>query len=166
MEAPGEQPARSGRVAAWRRGFAGERARWLAACLTAIVAAALLLPDPGPLPALRFWTFDHYQISFPRHRKVEAVTIVDIDDRSIQAIGQWPWPRDVLADLVDRVAGASRRAIPSDVLFAEPDRMARGAIAAALRARDPDLSKQLARLRPHDEALAAALRRARAVLGV
>src|SRR5688572_8466189 len=147
MEAPGEQPARPGRVAAWRRGFAGERARWLAVCLTAIVAAALLLPDPGPLPALRFWTFDHYQIYLPRHRKVEAVTIVDIDDRSIQAIGQWPWPRDVLAELVDRVAAAGPRAVAFDVLFAEPDRMSPDAIAAALRGRDPDLSKQLARLK-------------------
>ena len=49
--------------------------------------------------------------------------IVDIDEESLKEIGQWPWPRTVLADLVDKLAANGAAAIGFDIVFPEPDRM-------------------------------------------
>jgi len=48
--------------------------------------------------------------------------IVDIDDRSLEAFGQWPWPRDLLARLCTIVNQGSPRAVGMDILLSEPDR--------------------------------------------
>ncbi len=67
--------------------------------------------------------FDQYQRWRPRERGAERlVRIVDIDDESIQRLGQWPWPREAMAKLVDRLVDAKAAAICFDVLFSEPDR--------------------------------------------
>ncbi len=51
-----------------------------------------------------------------------AVVIVDIDEKSLGRIGQWPWRRDVMARLVRRVRDAGARVIGFDIVFPEPDR--------------------------------------------
>jgi adenylate cyclase len=51
-----------------------------------------------------------------------AVVIVDIDEKSLKEHGQWPWPRDLLADLTSRIYAASPRVVGFDILFAETDR--------------------------------------------
>ncbi|MBI5558634.1 MAG: adenylate/guanylate cyclase domain-containing protein [Deltaproteobacteria bacterium] len=51
-----------------------------------------------------------------------AVVVVDIDDASLAAIGQWPWPRNTVAALVARIHEAGARVIGFDLIFAEPDR--------------------------------------------
>lgn len=61
------------------------------------------------------------------------IVIVAIDDRSLAAVGPWPWPRQVQAALVDRIASASPRVIGIDVLLSEPREPAGDtALAAAL----------------------------------
>lgn len=50
------------------------------------------------------------------------VVIVDIDEKSLAALGQWPWPRNVMADLVQKIGTAGARSIGFDMVFAEPDR--------------------------------------------
>jgi HD-GYP domain-containing protein (c-di-GMP phosphodiesterase class II) len=47
---------------------------------------------------------------------------VDVDERSLSAIGQWPWPRDLIGKLVDRMRDLGASTIALDILFAEPDR--------------------------------------------
>lgn len=51
-----------------------------------------------------------------------AVTIVDIDEKSLRRFGQWPWPRDIVAGLVETIYRAEPLAVGFDILFAEPDR--------------------------------------------
>lgn len=48
--------------------------------------------------------------------------VVDIDDVSLAAVGQWPWPRYRIAEMLRRIADAKPAAIGLDVLFPEPDR--------------------------------------------
>ncbi|ATE65955.1 CHASE2 domain-containing protein [Rhizorhabdus dicambivorans] len=50
----------------------------------------------------------------------DDIVIVAIDNRSLQAIGRWPWPRRVHAQALDRLAEAKPRAVGYDVLFVEP----------------------------------------------
>lgn len=51
----------------------------------------------------------------------DAIVIVAIDDKSIEAIGRWPWRRTVLAAVVDRIAAGAPRALGLDVILTEPD---------------------------------------------
>lgn len=48
--------------------------------------------------------------------------LVDIDEKSIAEVGQWPWPRYQLARLVENLTLDGAAAIGLDILLAEPDR--------------------------------------------
>ena len=50
------------------------------------------------------------------------MAIVDVDDRSLSSIGQWPWRRDVVGRLITRLRDAGASAIALDIIFAESDR--------------------------------------------
>ncbi len=50
-----------------------------------------------------------------------APALIDIDDASLAAVGQWPWPRHVVAKLVDNLTEAGAAAIGLDIIFSEPD---------------------------------------------
>lgn len=50
------------------------------------------------------------------------VVVVDLDEKSLQAVGQWPWPRNVFGDMVRQIGAAKPRAVGFDIVFAEPDR--------------------------------------------
>jgi adenylate cyclase len=78
-------------------------------------------PD-GPLANLRNWVFDAYERNWPTPRPPNQILVIDIDSDSISHIGQWPWPRDELARLVEIAAAA--RVIGIDLLLTEPDRLA------------------------------------------
>lgn len=48
------------------------------------------------------------------------ILLVTIDDQSLKKLGQWPWPRSVHADLIDRLSAARPAGILFDVIFSEP----------------------------------------------
>ncbi|MNU40807.1 Alkaline phosphatase synthesis sensor protein PhoR [compost metagenome] len=68
-----------------------------------------------------------------------SIVIIAIDDRSLNALGRWPWPRTVHAALVDRLNQAQPRAVAYDVLFTEPEAGDPALAAALARARDVHL---------------------------
>src|SRR3546814_12781657 len=59
--------------------------------------------DPPPLRTLRLKTFDLYQTLKPRQAQPQPIIVVDIDDETLAAFGQWPWPRTLVARLVDQL---------------------------------------------------------------
>jgi adenylate cyclase len=92
--------------------------------LVLVIAVVLRFNEPPVVEQLRNLAFDAYQRIKPRPLGEAPVRIVDIDEESLKQIGQWPWPRDILAQLVDKLTEAGAAAIAFDVLFAEPDRLA------------------------------------------
>ena len=58
--------------------------------------------------------------------------IVDIDEKSLSVIGQWPWPRTTVRDLLLELTSKGAAAVAFDVLFAEPDRTSLEAIVKQL----------------------------------
>ena len=66
--------------------------------------------------------FDIYQKAAPREAGNVPIRVVDIDDGSLSQIGQWPWPRTVVAQLVDKLREARAAVVAFDIDFAEPDR--------------------------------------------
>src|SRR5260370_13176729 len=80
--------------------------------------------DPLPLEELRLRTFDTYQKLAPRPLMPSPPAVVlDIDEQSLSAFGQWPWPRTLVADLITRLTKLGAAAIAFDIIFAEPDRL-------------------------------------------
>ncbi len=79
--------------------------------------------EKGLFPELRLSLFDAYQKTQPRIRETAPVTIVAIDEESLQRFGQWPWPRDLVAHLLTNIAELGPVSMGMDVIFAEPDRL-------------------------------------------
>jgi len=137
------------------------------ACLAFIVA--LRAWDPGPVQLLRDLAFDTYQRTKPRQQNVaeSLVRIVDIDDESLTRHGQWPWPRTLIAEMVDKLTAAKVAVIGFDVVFAEPDRLSPGRLIKSWP-RTRELEALLAKadtLPDNDKVLAEAVARANVVTG-
>ncbi|GAB5388187.1 MAG: adenylate/guanylate cyclase domain-containing protein [Alphaproteobacteria bacterium] len=75
------------------------------------------------LGALRNAVFDTYQQLWPRETQWETVRIVDIDEESLEKLGQWPWSRRTMAQIVDNLSAANAGVIGFDIVFSEPDRI-------------------------------------------
>lgn len=141
----------------------------LALGIVAVLAlAAARLLDPAPVRELRFAQFDAAQRLMPRPLADLPIRVVDIDDESLTRIGQWPWPRDRLATLTQRLNEAGAAAIAFDVVFAEADRLSPSRILSEVTRRGVDaaLTGALERLPDNDALFAAALREAPSVLGM
>lgn len=128
------------------------------------VLLVLALPD-GPFPGLQPALFDAYQKAMPRERKSTAVQIVAIDEASLKRYGQWPWPRDRLAALLERMARQQPLAIGLDIFMPEPDATSPEALAARLPDDAAALKSALQAMPRHDAQLAGAMRAVPVVLG-
>ncbi len=121
--------------------------------------------DPAPLRYLRTRTFDLYQSIQPRERVSTPVVIVDIDEDSLAHLGQWPWPRTLLASLVDALFEGGAAMVAFDVVFPEPDRASPGEVADALPDLDPRTAERLRQLPSNSERFARAMGGGPVVLG-
>ena len=136
------------------------------ACLALLIGfAALRVLDPAPVEELRVRTFDGYQRIDPRKKIARPVTIVDIDDKSLEKLGQWPWPRTRIADLITELTRLGAVVIAFDVVFSEPDRLNPDAVADTLRNLDEATRERLRALPSNDQVFADAIRASRVVLG-
>jgi len=86
------------------------------------VALALRVTASDLLERLSLVCFDLYQKAAPREPGDAPIRVVDIDDKSLSKIGQWPWSRTVIAQLIDKLREAGAAVIAFDIDFAEPDR--------------------------------------------
>ena len=135
-------------------------------CVVLLIAlAALRIADAPALQELRLRSFDTYQVIKPRVKTATPVTIVDIDEKSIQNYGQFPWPRTLLADLVDKLRKAGAIVIAFDVVFPEPDRLNPAIAANSFAGLDDETRARLKALPSNDQVFADAIRRSRVVLG-
>jgi adenylate cyclase len=126
---------------------------------------ALRLADPRPVEELRLRAFDFFQVLRPRPEKARPVIIVDIDEASLKAIGQWPWPRTIVADLITKITQAGAIATGFDIIFAEPDRMSPAVAEKSFRGIDEETRAKLDTLPSNDDVLADAIKHSRVVLG-
>ena len=80
--------------------------------------------EPTFVEQLRHRVFDEYQRLKPRvYSNDIPVRILDIDDESLSRVGQWPWPRDVMAEIVARLNELGASAVVFDMVFSQPDRL-------------------------------------------
>lgn len=106
-----------------------------------LLAAGLALFRPTSVTSLDDAVYDTVLRWAHTKPPGDGVVIIDVDERSLSAIGQWPWRRDLIGRLIGRLREEGASIIALDIIFAEPDRYER------------------------DDELAEALRQGRVVLG-
>jgi len=75
------------------------------------------------LDSLDRWLYDQRLAAGLPDERDDRIVIVQVDEQSVAALGQWPWQRDVMARLVDELHDRQRAAaIGIDAVFAEPQR--------------------------------------------
>jgi len=145
------------------------KARYLYVVLVlAILAGATLIriADPFFVQALRLIAFDSYQQLGPAEFDPELpVRIVDVDEESLSRIGQWPWSRTVMANLVDKLTAAGAAVIGFDMLFSEADRTSPEQTLKGMTPEEAAAFKPLIEGKPtHDELFAEAIARSPVIL--
>jgi len=88
----------------------------------------------APLQYLNRAAYDQLSKLFAEDRDAADVQVVSIDEASLAALGQWPWPRYRVAELLSRIAAAQPGAIAVDILFSEPDRTSLSALQHTFKA--------------------------------
>jgi adenylate cyclase len=135
-------------------------------CLALLIGlAALRIADPAAIEELRVRTFDTFQVIDPRVKTAKPVAIVDIDEKSLAKLGQWPWSRTRIADLITNLTKLGAVVIAFDIVFAEPDRLNPDVAADTIRNLDEETRAKLRALPSNDQIFADAMRRSRVVLG-
>lgn len=132
----------------------------LIACLLCILAA-------GSVPHGIFGTsanvlFDFYARVGAARPMSPDIVVVDIDDESLRRIGQWPWPRDRLAHLIDTASGA--RVVGIDILLTERDRLSPASLLDQWPTLPAEARHALAALPDTDALLAASMAQVPVVL--
>jgi len=132
--------------------------------ITIIFGASIYLFDPVHLQILRNATFDQFQRWQPRKYQDASVKIIDIDDESLKRLGQWPWPRTRIAQLVSLLQAATPAAIAFDIIFAESDRTSPQSI-LDLWPISSEYRRLLSKMPDHDQVFADIVSNGKVVLG-
>lgn len=152
VEDPGPSRPRS---SALRRG----------AVMLALTLGVTAFTDPGIETGLRVAWFDSCQRLLPRERTGDPVVIVEIDEKSLTQLGQWPWPRTRLAGLIDAIAEAAPAVIAVDALFPEPDRYSPNILSLQLGLAPAETTRLVETIPDSDARFARAVADAPVVLG-
>lgn len=80
---------------------------------------------------MQYVVFDQFNQLHPR-QPTNDITIVDIDEESLEKLGQWPWPRSVVGELTTKLKDMGAASIVFDMVFSEPDRTSPSLIAERL----------------------------------
>ncbi len=110
MSAPIDTTSRRGRV-------------FLCGLIPVILTAIVAVYRPGFFPRLDDSVYDMIMRSGSIQPPGKGVVIVDIDERSLTELGQWPWRRDVIGKLIKRLRDMGASVIGMDIIFAEADRL-------------------------------------------
>ena len=123
----------------------------------AIILAFFPLLNPlGVFTDLRLTSFDTLQVLFPRVTlEDDPVIVIDIDDESLNRLGQWPWSRNALASLTDKTQLSAVTGF--DIVFAEPDRTGSKELQEIYK-QEPELVRILEKTADHDETFASSIK--------
>ena len=139
--------------------------------LLACSHAAEIIPS-NTLERLDIFFYD-LRVRVQKPKLDPRVVIVDIDEKSLNEIGRWPWSRNVFADIIDNLTDYYQvRAVGLDIQFSEPDLSSGYTTLEALSRNElkdvPSFESKLAELKPqldYDQRFAKAIQGKPVVLG-
>ena len=123
--------------------------RVVLAWLAMTIIAVLLTWELGE--RMRRGVFDSWQAIAPRDLSATDLRVVMIDERSIEALGPWPWPRYHLARLTEELTDRRAQVIAFDILFSERDRISPDIFLNLYRELSPGAAAEVQALQPMDQ---------------
>jgi signal transduction histidine kinase len=109
-------------MAASPAGAVRRRRLLVAGLIPSVACAALAVYPPAFLSRLDLNVYDTLLGIVGFTPPLDRVVVVDVDDRSLSSVGQWPWRRDVMAQLIARLRALGAKTIALDIIFSEADR--------------------------------------------
>jgi adenylate cyclase len=95
---------------------------WAIAFVTLFVLTFIGMKDPQVKQILRLKSFD-LLLQSEKKEVSQDIGVITIDEKAIEKYGQWPWKRDVLADIIIKLREAEVGIIALPILFSEEDRL-------------------------------------------
>src|SRR5688500_13376153 len=80
----------------------------------------------GANPVYRLlWDFHQKSIDWRLQMRgprpgTDQVALLAVDEKAVQSIGRWPWPREYIAELINRSVDLGAKAVGFDAVFSEP----------------------------------------------
>ncbi len=139
---------------------------WVVGTALLIVLVAVIALDWGRHLRIQTAWFDAMQEWHPRQVTTLPATVVEIDDQSLAALGRWPWPRTLLAQLIQEINRQQPAAIGIDIVMAEADPLSHERLLARTAPQSEALAASLAALPSNDHVLADAIADAPVVLAM
>ena len=130
-----------------------------------ILLIVLKSVNPNFIKSISYISFDLYQKVFSLKKNDSKVVIIDIDEKSLQKFGQFPWSRSVFAKIIENVNTTNPKAIGFDVFFSEKDKQSPDEIMKAYNLVPTDVM-QLQNIKGHDEILREQLEKSNSVIAV
>ncbi len=172
---PADLIAEEGEAGRWRARFGSwGRAVWRACTSKGRPVALLLIvgfvflrgADPAPVQVLRYKTFDLMQTQLPVETKPPLVKVAAIDEKSLRELGQWPWSRRTMAQLVVKLRRMGAIAVGFDMVFAEPDRTSPDYIAERTPGLGQSMVEALKKMPSYDDTFARIIAKHPVALGL
>jgi len=120
---------------------------FLCGLIPVLITAVVAVYRPTVLTRLEHTVYDILVRSASPRPPGSGVVIVDVDERSLATVGQWPWGRDRVGELITRLRDLGAATVALDIVFAESDR-ARADEVFAARLREGDLHFEAPRGEP------------------
>ena len=121
--------------------------------------------NPSFVKAISFLSFDLYQKIIPLKKESSEVVIVDINEKSLQKFGQFPWSRSIFAKIIENINTAKPKAIGFDIFFSEKDRQSPEEIIKSYNLVPTDVT-EIQNIRGHDEIFREQLEKSNSVIAV
>lgn len=138
----------------------------LIALAVIVLGVVVRISDPAPVEMVRLKTFDFYNVLKPRTPPLQSqVVIVDLDEKSLAEIGQWPWPRTQIGTLLAALRDYGIAVVGFDMVFPELDRTSPSKLAESRPDLDPATRQALAATPSNEAKMAEVMQTVRIVLG-
>ncbi len=121
--------------------------------------------NPSFVKSISFLSFDLYQKIFPLKKESSEVVIIDIDEKSLEKFGQFPWSRSVFAKIIENVNAAKPKVIGFDIFFSEKDKQSPEEIIKSYNLITTDVV-QIQNIKGHDEIFGEQLEKSNSVIAV
>ena len=95
---------------------------FLCGLVPAVLATAVALARPAIFTSLDSASYDTLLRWSQWKTPDDRIVIVDIDEKSLSEVGQWPWRRDVMGELITKLRDKGATIVALDIVFSEPDR--------------------------------------------
>ena len=118
-----------------------------------MVGVGLRVYDVEPLKILRLNTFDYYQKIQPRTVTSNHFVVVEITEQDLKAYGQWPWNRNLIAQIHQRIINQKANTVQYNILFSESDRLNASSFVDSQSLTD-DVKEKLLLIPDNDQVLA------------